>query len=161
MSYSITVSTEDYNFVFKRCQNHVLVNGKACSIDMDRNKNPSERKDILKEYKSLLKRGKSKEYASAKAALLFASYTEVGLSPVIELMDHIVLYLLNLEKLTELNSDMHINVGDSEIYVQKRIDGSKSIKKSEPYEIAITSSVHIDYNYVSLLDALINDNNKL
>lgn len=154
MSTLITVSNDEYDFTFKKYKNYVLINGVRFNTDIKQITDLHEKNECISVYKSLVKEGKSKEYAKIKASLFFAPYIEIGLAPVIELMDLIVLYLLDQTGLPELKKDMKIIVTDKEIYVFR----GKGIK-TEKYYIESNGSSHISYDYEKLLEVLINDAN--
>lgn len=155
MSFSITVSNYDYDFVFKKYKKYIFINGEQFNTHIDRIENSKERKECNNIYKSLIDEGKSDEYAKVKASLFFAPYIEIGLGPVVELMDLIVLYLLGYEpSLPALKKDMRIMITDTEIYAFK----GKNIK-AEKYYIESTGSSCISYDFDKLLEVLINDAN--
>lgn len=147
----IIVIINDDMYIFKKNNNKIIVNNDVLILDPNLISDEDEKTECLEIYNSLIEEGYSVNYSLCKSALTYATYTEVGYSPPIELMDTIVLYLLGIMECENLKSDMNIIINDEEVYIKN---------SSERYYQPTTGSSCISYNYDVLLETLIKEHNR-
>ena len=88
-------------------------------------------------YNETLNDGKTEEYARIKAGLIYASYCNIGISSIFELMDLAVLYLLGKTSFPHRTKPLLVNVDDKFI-----VNGS--------YKLPSSGSEHATYDYDQL-----------
>ncbi|HXT83999.1 MAG TPA: hypothetical protein VN704_06675 [Verrucomicrobiae bacterium] len=147
MSYSITVSVDNDNYIFKKQGIKILVNGKEIDTRLnykDHKKEDlnEEESEILEYYREMIREGRDEKYARVKSSLFFASYIDEGSPCVNEFLDTIVLYLSGaLENFPALQKNLKIVIKDEYIYT----------KEGEELSFPMTGSSLVDFDFEELL----------
>lgn len=148
---SVFIKVEDTEYIIKRKNNTILLNGKKLITNYKDIIDDDEKLECQKIYKNYIESGMQSEYANIKAALNNAQYCEIGLSPPIEFIDNIILYLMGYKKTIEIKKDLYIIIKNDNVYLKNN--------KENSYFMPTTGSSYISYDYLKLLEVLITENN--
>ena len=136
---NITFNVLGDTYTFSKVGKNIHLNGSPLIIG---NYNAQD-EQYMDTYNETISDGHTEDYARIKAGLIYASYCDIGISSLFELMDIAVLYLLGKTSFPHRSDHLLINVDH-----KYKVNGT--------YKLPSSGSEHATYDYDQLFINLLN-----